>query len=140
MQTEQPLNFLMVLDAWITQKHYVRLHILCLNESIECAGGDFEHILNWIWSTCSSVTVENWIHYQFWLIVSEINSEVLIESYWTYCILYLIQYTWIDMSRIWQRDLNSEHNYQLWVLNILSSLSLCKPVYHSVIVYCMSYH
>jgi hypothetical protein len=114
----------MVLDAWITQKHYISLYILWLNEFSESAGGNFEHLLYWIWNTCSSLSAENWIHYHFCLVLSGINSEVLIESHWTYCVLCLIQYTWINMSRMWQWDLNSEHNYELWGLNILSSLSL----------------
>jgi hypothetical protein len=114
----------MVLDAWITQKHYISLRILWLNEFSESTGGNFEHLLYWIWNTCSSLSAENWIHYHFCLVLSGINSEVLIESHWTFCVLCLIQYTWINMSRMWQWDLNSEHNYELWGLNILSSLFL----------------
>jgi len=139
MQREELLNFLMVLYTWITQKHYIRLHILWLNESIESVSDNFEYLLYWIWNTCSS---NCWgldpLSLFFW--ESGINAEVLIESHWPYCVLCLIQFTWINMSRIWQWDLNSEHNYELWVLNILNSLSLCKPVSHSILLYCTSYH
>jgi hypothetical protein len=47
-----------------------------------------------------ALTVEDWIHYHFCLVVSGINTAVLIEIYWLYCVLCLIQCTWINMSRM----------------------------------------
>ena len=118
-----------------TPSHFLQVH---LNIILPSMSGSQQ------WSLPLRLPHQNPVHTSllphFCLVVTGINSEVLIESHWIYCVLCLIQYTWINMSSMWQQDLNSEQNYELWVLNILNSLSLCRPVYRSMILYCTSYH